>query len=114
MTSPEPTPIEHHARYTPDQPTRPNPPERIPLFIGRHAAPPSPTDPEAETGQPWWADHRNLALTAEFMSRQEDNPERAIVNVIYLLQKPWKHGDDFNLASAEMNLDPELWNREQS
>jgi len=56
----------------------------------------------------WWDDHRNLAMVAEFMQRQgHDFPD-----IVYMLAKPWKHNDDFNLAVAELNLPPELWNRE--
>jgi hypothetical protein len=65
---------------------------------------------------PWWAEHQNLRLTAEFMARQQADlpPAEVLSNVLYMLEKPWKHSDDFALASAELTLPPELWNREES
>jgi len=58
-----------------------------------------------ETAEPWWSDHEKLAMTAEFMARQQkDDPEQALSNVIYMISKPWKHNDDYNLAQAEVDL----------
>lgn len=54
----------------------------------------------------WWDDHRNLALTAEFMARQQDDMHAndVLANIIYMLEKPWKHNDDYNLAQAESEI----------
>lgn len=54
-------------------------------------------EPEPE---PWWSDHQNLAMTAEFMKNQG----QSVDDIIYMISKPWKHNDDFNLASAEIEL----------
>lgn len=51
----------------------------------------------------WWEDHAKLALTARFMLRQEHTVE----DVLYMLEKPWKHNDDYNLAEAELSLGDE-------
>jgi hypothetical protein len=48
----------------------------------------------------WWMDHRNLALTARFMMSQT----ASIEDVLYMLEKPWKHDDDYNLAEVELSL----------
>lgn len=53
---------------------------------------------------PWWNDHQNLALTAAFMFRQGHSEG----DVIYMLEKPWKHDDDFALAQAEVSLPEDL------
>lgn len=58
------------------------------------------TTPEA----PWWADHQKLAITAEFMVRQD----ATMSDVLYMLSKPWKHNDDYALAEAELALPEEL------
>jgi hypothetical protein len=52
----------------------------------------------------WWDDHNNLAMTAVFMLRQGSAPD----DVVYMLEKPWKHNDDFNLARAEADLPNDL------
>jgi hypothetical protein len=59
-----------------------------------------------ETNLPWWSNHENLALTAEFMARQQDDlpTNEVLSNILYMLSKPWKHNDDYNLASAEVEL----------
>jgi hypothetical protein len=49
---------------------------------------------------PWWIDHQNLAMTAQFML----NKGQSVEDIIYMVEKPWKHNDDFNLASAEVDL----------
>ena len=54
--------------------------------------------------EPWWSDHEKLAMTAEFMKSQDHSLE----DIIYMLQKPWKHDDDYNLAQAEADLPPDL------
>jgi hypothetical protein len=59
---------------------------------------PWPSEPQAPP--PWWADHAKLALTAQFMVRQGHSVE----DVLYLLEKPGKHNDDYNLAEAELSL----------
>ena len=56
------------------------------------------------TVEPWWADHEKLAMTAEFMRRQDHSLE----DIIYMLSKPWKHDDDYNLAQAEVDLPHDL------
>jgi len=62
-----------------------------------------------ETTQPWWEDHQKLCMTAEFMARQQEgDPKQALSNVIYMLEKPWKHDDDYSLAQAEADLPPDL------
>lgn len=55
---------------------------------------------------PWYSDHEKLALTAEFMARQQSDlpPAEVLSNVLYLLEKPHKHDDDFNLAQAEQEI----------
>ena len=62
---------------------------------------------EAETvpSEPqWWEDHRNLALVAAFMFRQGHTEDQ----VVYMIEKPWKHNDDYNLAVAERDLPGDL------
>ena len=49
---------------------------------------------------PWWADHQNLALTGYFMAAQGHE----IGDILYMLEKPYKHNDDFELAKAEQDL----------
>ena len=56
------------------------------------------------TPSPWWADHRNLTMTAEFMRTQDHSLE----DIIYMLEKPWKHDDDYNLAQVEVDLPLDL------
>ncbi len=51
----------------------------------------------------WYDDHDNLALTAVFMLRQGSSPD----DVVYMLEKPWKHHDDFILAQAEAEVAPD-------
>jgi hypothetical protein len=53
---------------------------------------------------PWWTDHRNITLTAEFMNAQGHSVEE----IIYMAEKPWKHNDDYNLAQAEIDLPNDL------
>ena len=53
---------------------------------------------------PWWADLQKLALTAAFMERQG----HSFSDILYMLDKPWKHDDDYNLAQAEADLPPDL------
>lgn len=53
---------------------------------------------------PWWADHQNIAMTAEFMRTQGHSLE----DIIYMAEKPWKHDDDYNLAQAEVDLPLDL------
>ena len=52
----------------------------------------------------WWDDHRNLAITAAFMNAQGHSMD----DVLYMLSKPWKHNDDFNLAQTELSLPEDL------
>ena len=54
--------------------------------------------------QPWWADHQKIAMTAEFMKSQG----HSLDDIIYMVEKPWKHDDDYNLAQAEVDLPPDL------
>lgn len=49
---------------------------------------------------PWYSDHDKLAMTAAFMARQGHSMD----DIIYMLEKPHKHGDDYNLAQAESEL----------
>lgn len=52
------------------------------------------------TRPPWHSDHRNLAMVARFMHQQDHTTEE----IIYMLERPDKHGDDYNLAQAESEL----------
>lgn len=72
-----------------------------------------PSDPRlpwlryaSETEPPWYANHHNLALTAAFMAKQQDDlpPSEVLEHVLYMLERPDKHSDDFNLAQAEQEL----------
>ena len=52
----------------------------------------------------WWEDHNKLALTARFMIAQD----HSIEDVLYMLEKPYKHSDDYNLAQAESELSEDV------
>lgn len=54
----------------------------------------------AAVDPPWWQDHDKLAMTARFMERQGHSWD----DIIYMIEKPWKHGDDYNLAQAESEI----------
>jgi hypothetical protein len=58
----------------------------------------------------WWNDREKLAMTASFMAAQQtDDPAQALRNVLYMLEKPWKHDDDYNLAQVQNDLPDDLW-----
>lgn len=44
----------------------------------------------------WYDDRANLALTARYMADRGDT----VADVVYMLEKPWKFGDDFRRRLA--------------
>lgn len=50
-----------------------------------------------DTPADWWADHQKLALVARYMLESLDG-SFTTHDVIYMLEKPWKHYDAYVAA----------------
>lgn len=46
---------------------------------------------------PWWSDHLNLSMVAEFLH----NEGQDVTEIIYMLEKPWKYTEEYEYVVKE-------------
>lgn len=49
----------------------------------------------------WYDDYANIAKAARYMADQGDY---SVEEIVYLIEKPWKHGDVFLMAQEASNV----------